>query len=49
MLRQITFENGDGWIARLRLRQLDHVFGEGEAMEAKTSTEIKVASMKFLK
>jgi hypothetical protein len=49
MVRQIVFEDGISWVARLRLPLLKAVFGGREALDRASSLKVEIASMKLLK
>ena len=49
MVRQIVFEDGISWVARLRLPLLKAAFGSREALDYTSSLKVEIASMRFLK
>ncbi|KAJ9642577.1 hypothetical protein H2199_004958 [Coniosporium tulheliwenetii] len=49
MVRRITFADGISWVARLRLPELNGVFGGRDALDNACALKIEIASMKFFK
>ncbi|KAJ9661840.1 hypothetical protein H2201_006320 [Coniosporium apollinis] len=49
MVRRITFADGISWVARLRLPELNGVFGGRDALDKACALKIEIASMKFFK
>ena len=49
MVRCITFEDGVKWVARLRMPDLQDVFGSREALDPESVTRMEVATMRYLR
>lgn len=49
LVRKLVFEDGVGWVARLRMPLLQNVFGTREALDVASSMRIEFATAKFLK
>ncbi|KAK3675980.1 hypothetical protein LTR78_004172 [Recurvomyces mirabilis] len=49
MVRRLEFEDGVLWIARLRLPELNSVFGEREALDVENSMRIEVGTLKYIR
>lgn len=48
-VRRLTFEDGASWVVRLRLPELQSVFGTREALQAEGCMSIEVAAMKYIR
>jgi len=49
MVRQLIFEDGLSWVARLRLPELRSVFGDREMLDVERSMKVEIATMALLK
>lgn len=49
LVRQIVFEDGVRWVARLRLPELKAVFGGREALDIASTLKIEISTMKFFR
>jgi hypothetical protein len=49
MVRRIVFADGVSWVARLRLPQLEAIFGDRELLDVARTIKVEVASMNFLR
>lgn len=49
MVRRIVFADGISWVARVRLPQLNTVFGDREVLDVASTLKVEIASMEFLK
>ena len=49
LVRQIAFEDGELWIARLRLPELHEVFGARETLDAQRSMQIEIATTNYIR
>lgn len=49
VVRRLTFEDGASWVVRLRLPELQSVFGTREVLHAEGCMGIEVATMKYIR
>ena len=49
MVRRIVFEDGTSWVSRLRLPELKSVFGHREALDVRSSMQVEIATMAYLR
>lgn len=49
MVRRLMFDDGTNWVVRLRMPELECVFGARECLDARRIMQIEVSTMKFLR
>ena len=49
LVRHIIFEDGEEWIARLRLPDIPSVFGQGELLDVESIMKSEIAATKYLR
>ena len=49
LVRHVIFEDGDEWIARLRLPDISAVFGQRELLDVESIMKSEIAATKYLR